>query len=258
MTKVAVKRDGNVGIINMESEKGFHIFSLELFDEMNKAVDELEADDDIRVLIITGEGNKAFMAGSDIKYMLSLSVDEGMHFTRVGVKFFRRLELLKKPVIAAINGYCFGGGVEMSVACDVRIASTKAVLDQPEVHIGIVPGFNGTQRLPRIIGQAYAKEMILTGAQYSADECYRMGLVNKVVEPEELMPAAIAMAKQIGANSPLALAYAKQAINRGLDMDIDDGIAYEELITYKCYATPDREEGMQAFVDKRDPEFKPY
>lgn len=254
MTKVLVQKKGHIATICMQTTKGLNIFSMDLFRDLNSVLDDLEEDEEIRVIIITGEG-RAFMAGSDIKYMLSLTAKEGMLFTRAGVRFFRRLERLKKTVIAAINGFCFGGGIELSLACDLRIAGSDAIFGQPEVHLGIVPGFNSTQRLPRLIGPGYAKELILTGAKITAKEAYRMGLLNKVVEPDVLMEEAYAWGETIAANSPMAVGMAKMAIDRGLEMGLDDGIAFEELIVEKCYSSPDRTEGMQAFVEKRNPEF---
>jgi enoyl-CoA hydratase len=256
MTNVAVEKRGAVGIMTLFSDKGLNIFSVELFEKMTNCVEELDADPEIRAIIITGEG-KAFMAGSDVKYMLRLNLEEGMFFTRVGVAFFRKLELLKKPVIAAINGYAMGGGTEMSMACDLRIASENAVFCQPEVGLGIIPGFNGTQRMVRLIGAGKAKELIFTARRISAQEAYQIGLVNRVVKPEALLDEAIEMANSIAANSPLAVSAAKQAINRGSETDMETGIVLEEMLTRQCYGSPDRVEGMTAFVEKRAAQFPP-
>lgn len=254
MTDIRVTKNGQVGVMTLFSEKGLNIFSIELLEKMTRCTDELDADQTVRVIVITGEG-KAFMAGSDVKYMLKLNVEEGMNFTRVGVNFFRKLELLRKPVIAAVNGYAMGGGTEMSMACDLRIASEKAVFCQPEVSLGIIPGFNGTQRMVRLLGPGKAKELILTAQKIDAQEAFRIGLVNKVVEPEKLLYEAIAMANQIAENSPLAVSAAKQAINRGAETDIETGIVLEEMLTRQCYGSADRVEGMSAFVEKRKTNF---
>ncbi|BDF59541.1 short-chain-enoyl-CoA hydratase [Christensenellaceae bacterium] len=256
MTDVTVQKQGPVGIMTLSSDKGLNIFSVELFEKMTACVDDLDADPNIRAIIITGEG-KAFMAGSDVKYMLQLDVEQGMYFTHVGVKFFRKLELLRKPVIAAVNGYSMGGGTEMSMACDIRIASSKAVFCQPETGLGIIPGFNGTQRMVRLLGPGKAKELIMTAERIDAQEACRIGLVNKVVEPEELLDEAIAMANRIAANSPMAVAAAKQAIGRGAETDLETGIVLEEMLTRQCYDSPDRVEGMTAFVEKRKADFPP-
>ncbi len=184
--------------------------------------------------------------------MKDLNEEEGKEFGLLGNKVFRRLENLDKPVIVAINGFALGGGCEISMACDIRIATTKAKFAQPEVGLGITPGFGGTQRLPRIVGPGKAKELIYTGDMIKADEALRIGLVNKVVEPENLMEEAMALAKKISNNAPIAVKLCKDAINRGMQVDIDSAVVIEAEDFGKCFATEDQTEGMSAFVERRE------
>ena len=182
--------------------------------------DRLEADKEIYVVILTGAG-RSFVAGADIAEMSRLDAEAGRAFGRLGAAVFRKIELSEKIVIAAVNGYALGGGCELAMACDIRIASVKAKFAQPEVGLGIIPGFSGTQRLPRLVGVGKAKELIYTGTPIDGTEAFRIGLVNKVTEPDQLMQEAKAMALTIASRSPLALKYAKEAINRGIETDID-------------------------------------
>jgi enoyl-CoA hydratase len=209
-----------------------------------------------RVLIITGDGEKSFVAGADISEMAHLNEEQGREFGRMGAQVFRKIELLPIPVIAVVNGFALGGGCELAMACDIRIASNKAKFGQPEVGLGIIPGFSGTYRLPKLIGQGYAKEMIYTGKAIRADEALRIGLVNAVYEPEELMERAMEMAQRILANAPLAISLAKQSINEGYDLDADAAIALENDLFGQCFSTADQKEGMDAFLNKRKPVFK--
>lgn len=208
-----------------------------------------------RVLVITGEG-KSFVAGADISEMASLGEAEGLEFGQFGSRVFKKIEDLEIPVIAAVNGFALGGGCELAMACDIRIASAKASFGQPEVNLGIIPGFSGTFRLAKIAGAAYAKELIYTGRRISAEEAARIGLVNKVVAPEELMDAAYALAEEILKSAPIAVKYAKMCINGNFGMNADGAIALENGYFAKCFATEDQKEGMAAFLGKRKPEFK--
>ena len=174
----------------------------------------------------------------------------------MGASVFRKIELLEKPVIAAVNGFALGGGCELSMACDIRIASSKAKFGQPEVGLGITPGFSGTQRLPRLVGIGKAKELIYTAAVINAEEAYRIGLVNAVVAPDELLDKALEMANAIATKAQLAVRYSKEAINRGIETDIETGIDIETSLFGMCFATADQKEGMEAFLQKRNPEFK--
>ena len=208
-----------------------------------------------RVLVITGEG-KAFVAGADISEMAHLSEEEGLAFGRLGARVFKKIEDLPFPVIAAVNGYALGGGCELSMACDIRIASAKARFGQPEVGLGIIPGFSGTYRLPKLVGQGIAKELIYTGKMIGADEALRIGLVNSVVPPEELPGAVDALVAAILKNAPIAVSYAKSCINENYDLDVDDSLALENQYFAKCFATDDQKEGMAAFLGKRPAVFK--
>ena len=198
---------------------------------------------------------KAFVAGADIAQMRDLTALEGRAMTIAGQNLMNQIEDLDKPVIAAVNGYALGGGCELAMACDIRIASAKAVFGQPEVNLGIIPGFGGTQRLARLIGRGHAKYYCMTAKNIKADEAYRIGLVEVVTEPENLMDTAIETAKLIMAKAPVAVSMAKRAINHGMDMDIKSAIAYEAEAYATSFGTQDRIEGMSAFLEKRKAEF---
>jgi enoyl-CoA hydratase len=209
----------------------------------------------VRVLVITGEG-KSFVAGADISEMAHLSEKEGLAFGHRGSQVFKRIEDLPFPVIAAVNGFALGGGCELAMACDIRIASAKARFGQPEVGLGIIPGFSGTYRLPKLVGQGIAKELIYTGKMIGADEALRIGLVNQVVAPEELAGAVDALVAAILKNAPIAVGFAKACINENYDLDVDESIALENRYFAKCFATDDQKEGMDAFLHKRPAVFK--
>lgn len=229
--------------------------NMAVLQDLEKVIQHLEENEDVHVVIITGAG-KAFVAGADIGEMLNKTADEGRLFGAYGSKVFSRIEGLSKPVIAAVNGFALGGGCELALSCDIRIASSRSKFGQPEVALGITPGFAGTQRLPRIIGRARAKEMILTGDMIDAVEAERIGLVNKVVSPDLLISSAEDMAKRIIKNGQLAVRYAKAAINEGIDIDITSGNTIETLYFGMCFATEDQKEGMEAFLNRRKAEFK--
>ncbi|GBG57379.1 short-chain-enoyl-CoA hydratase [Sporomusaceae bacterium FL31] len=219
--------------------------------ELDRLFDLLAQDDSVKVVIMTGSGTKSFVAGADITEMQSLSVEGGREWARLGQSVFNKIETLPKPVIAAINGFALGGGCELAMACDIRIASSKAKFAQPEVTLGITPGYGGTQRLPRLIGKGRAKELLFTGAMIDAAEAYRIGLVNQVVDPEELMSAARAMAGKIMQCAPFAVQMCKAAINNGVDDELDTGVVYEAEVFGLCFSTVDQKEGMAAFIEKR-------
>lgn len=222
--------------------------------EMDAFLDTLDPSR-TRVLVITGEG-KAFVAGADISEMAHLSEEEGLAFGRRGSAVFKKIEDLPFPVIAVVNGFALGGGCELAMACDIRIASAKARFGQPEVGLGIIPGFSGTYRLPKLVGQGIAKELIYTGKMIGADEALRIGLVNSVVQPEELAGAVDALVTSILKNAPIAVSYAKACINENYDLDVDESIALENQYFSKCFATGDQKEGMDAFLNKRPAVFK--
>lgn len=229
--------------------------NMEVLNELEIMIAHLEENEEVHVVILTGAG-KAFVAGADISEMSVKSADEGMKFGAYGSKVFRQIETLSKPVIAAVNGFALGGGCELALSCDIRIASEKSKFGQPEVSLGITPGFAGTQRLPRIIGRAKAKEMILTGDMINATEAEKIGLVNKVVSKESLIESAEEMARRILKNGQLAVRYSKAAINEGADLDFESGNNVEKIYFGMCFATEDQNEGMAAFLDRRKAEFK--
>ena len=216
----------------------------------------VKADSEIRALVITGSGEKAFVAGADIGEMSTLTVAEGEAFGKKGNDVFRALEVLPVPTIAAINGFALGGGCELSMSCDIRICSDTAVFGQPEVGLGITPGFGGTQRLARLVSPGMAKQLIYTAKNIKADEALRIGLVNAVYPAEELMAAAEKMAETIAKNAPIAVRACKKAINEGLELGMDDAIVLEEKLFGSCFETADQVEGMSAFLEKRKHE--PY
>ena len=250
-----LKFEHNEGItvLKISAPKSLNALNSTILKELDDFVGHLDAQ--TRVLIITGDGEKSFVAGADISEMAHLNEPQGQEFGRLGAQVFRRIELLPIPVIAAVNGFALGGGCELAMACDIRIASSKAKFGQPEVGLGIIPGFSGTYRLPKLIGQGYAKEMIYTGKVIRADEALRIGLVNAVYEPEELMGKAMEMAAMMLKNAAIAIRLAKQSINEGYDLDADAAIALENKLFGQCFATKDQKEGMDAFLNKRPAAF---
>lgn len=255
LSSLLFKKEGNIGILSINRPDALNALNSLVLDELNQAIDIIDKDQDIHVLILTGEG-RAFVAGADISEMKSMSPVEARIFAEKGMSVFRKIELMEKPVIAAINGFALGGGCELSMCADIRIASEKAKFGQPEVGLGITPGFAGTQRLSRLVGIGRAKELIYTCDIVGAEEAYRIGLVNKIVSPEELMDAAIEMATKIVSKSQLAVRYSKAAINRGIETDLDTGMSIEKDLFGLCFATEDQKEGMDAFLNKRKPEYK--
>ncbi|NCB41504.1 MAG: crotonase [Clostridia bacterium] len=255
MSMVKFERTENIGIIRINRPEAMNSLNEQVITELGAAVDLAEKDEAIRAIIITGEG-KAFVAGADISAMQPLDEKAGYAFGRLGQQVFRKIETMDKAVIAAVNGFALGGGCELAMACDIRIASENAKFGQPEVGLGITPGYSGTQRLPRLVGKAKAMELILTGNIIKAEAAESIGLVNKVVPQERLMEEALAMAKKIAGNAPVAVAYSKKAIQEGLEeADMDQAIQIEAVLFGECFATSDQKEGMGAFLEKRKPEF---
>ena len=255
MAFVEVSKQGHVGIVTMNRPETLNALSSAVFADLLKAFDVVENDEEIYVVVVTGAG-RSFVAGADISEMATMNVVEGKNFGDLGNQAMLRLERMEKPTIAAINGFALGGGCELSMACDIRIASEKAKFGQPEVGLGITPGFSGTQRLPRRVGVAKAKELIFSGRMIKADEAKEIGLVNAVYAPEALMDGALEMAKSFTKNAPIAVKYAKACIDRGMQMDIDGGIAVENELFAMCFATADQKEGMGAFLEKRPAAFR--
>ncbi len=248
------KKDG-IALLTIDKEKSLNALDSQVISELSEAVDNVACDKDVNVLIITGKA-RAFVAGADISYMQPLSVLEASKMAKTAMDVFRKIETLPIPVIAAINGFALGGGCELAMSCDIRLASTKAKLGQPEVGLGITPGYGGTQRLPRLVGMGKAKELIYTADIIDANEAHRIGLVDEVYEPEQLLDEAFKMANKIQSKSMLAVKAAKKAINTGMQVDIDSAMVIEESIFAGCFSTEDQKEGMSAFLEKRQPEFK--
>jgi enoyl-CoA hydratase/carnithine racemase len=225
-------------------------------EELGECLKAARHDDAVRVLILTGAGEKAFVAGADINELAKQTPVNGKEFALFGQEVIHRLETSGKPSIAAINGFALGGGCEVALACTMRIASKNAKLGQPEVKLGILPGYGGSQRLPRLCGKGVAQELILTGEMITADEALRIGLVNRVVELSELLATAEAIAKKIVANAPLAVKYAMEAVERGMEMPQEEGLFLEATLFGLCCATEDMREGTRAFLEKRPAKFE--
>ncbi len=255
LKNIEVKVEDRIAIVKMNRPKALNALNSDTLNELVSIFDTLKEDDSVLGVIVTGEG-KGFVAGADIVQMQPYKSIEGRSYADFAQGVFNKIEGLEKPVIAAVNGYALGGGSELALSCDIRIASTKAVFGQPEVGLGIIPCFGGTQRLPRLIGSGMAKEMIFTGRQVKSEEALAIGLVNKVVEPEVLIEESIKMMNDILKNASIAVGFAKVAINKGLEMDLQNGLELEKDVAALCFATDDKDEGMNAFVEKRKAIFK--
>ena len=242
-----LSNDGHICTIQINNPKALNALNSRILHEFNRALTVVENDKNNRVLIITGV-DKSFVAGADISEMVNLDETAGKAFGEFGSEIFRRIELLHIPVIASINGFALGGGCELALCCDIRIASENAKFGQPEVGLGITPGFSATQRLPRLVGLGKAKELIYTASIINADEALRIGLVNKVCTPETLEEETLKMAQKIASQAPIAVQYAKKAINEGMDKDIEAGIAIEVELFGHCFTKEDKKNGMQDFL----------
>jgi len=245
-----VDSDG-IAIVQINRPKALNALNAATVYELSSMFDDLAVNDAVKAIIVTGSGEKSFVAGADIVEMKTKTAIEGRRWGQLAQGVFNKIENIAKPVIAAVNGYALGGGCELSMACDIRIASEKAKFGQPEVSLGIPPGFGGTQRLPRLVGKGRAKQLLFTGDMIDAQEAYRIGLANEVVAPDDLIPAAKKMAQKIISRAPIAVQVCKSAVNEGMDVDLDSGIAYEAEVFGLCFATEDQKEGMTAFVEKR-------
>ena len=250
MEFITYEAEGQIGIITINRPKALNALNSTVLEELDKTLDAVDLQT-VRCLILTGAGEKSFVAGADIGEMSTLTKAEGEAFGKKGNDVFRKLETFPIPVIAAVNGFALGGGCEISMSCDIRICSENAVFGQPEVGLGITPGFGGTQRLARIVGTGKAKEMIYGARNIKAEEAYRIGLVNNVYPLEELMPAAKKLAATIARNAPIAVRNCKRAINEGLQVDMDQAVVIEEKLFGNCFETYDQKEGMAAFLEER-------
>ncbi len=248
---VLLQKEGNLAIVTMNRPKALNAINAETLEDLKTVIDEIEKDDNIFAVIVTGAGDKSFVAGADISQMKDETVLQARKFSLLGNRIFRKIETLGKPFIAAVNGFALGGGCELSMACDIRIASENAKFGQPEVTLGIIPGFGGTQRLARLVGMGRAKELIYSARNIDAEEAYRIGLVNKVVPQEKLMEEAKKLANQIAGRAPIAVKLSKKAINMGTQVDMDTAINIEGEIFGSCFATEDQKDAMTAFVEKR-------
>ena len=255
MEFIVYEQKGAYGIITISREKALNALNSQVLEELDATLDAVNLDE-VRALILTGAGQKSFVAGADIGEMSTLTKAEGEAFGKKGNDVFRKLETFPIPVIAAVNGFALGGGCEISMSCDIRLCSENAVFGQPEVGLGITPGFGGTQRLARIVGPGKAKQLIYTARNIKAAEAYRIGLVNEVYPLEELMPQAIKMAKGIAKNAPIAVRACKKAINEGLEVGMDEAIVIEEKLFGSCFETEDQKYGMAFFLDKNKEKVK--
>ena len=250
MSYVNIERRGHVGVLTIDRQEALNALNRAVLSDLDRAIDEMAADAEIYAIILTGAG-RAFVAGADISAMLDYTVVDGQSFSAFGNAVFLKLERLSKPVIAAVNGFALGGGCELCMACDIRLSSTKAKFGQPEVGLGITPGFGGTQRLPRIVGTSRAMELVLTGKVISASEARDMGLVSEVYSPEELLDKALELANAICVNAQIAVQASKRCIRRGMQTDIDTALALESEAFGVTCGTEDKREGMGAFLEKR-------
>ena len=251
MAYVRYETEGATGILTIDRPKALNALNSEVLDDLGAVLDGVDLET-IRVLILTGSGDKSFVAGADIGEMSTLSKEEGTAFGKKGNDLFRRIETFPIPVIAAINGFALGGGNEIAMSCDFRICSDNAVFGQPEVGLGITPGFGGTQRLARLVGPGMAKQLVYTARNIKADEALRIGLVNQVTTQEDLLPTAKKLAAVIAGNAPIAVRACKKAINDGLQQDMDQAVVTEENLFGSCFETEDQREGMANFLRKKD------
>jgi enoyl-CoA hydratase len=249
------KKDG-IATLTFNRPKALNALSSALFDELSEVLAKIETDADIRVLVLTGAGDKAFVAGADISELVTFNPLQAKAFSQRGHSLFFALEKLPIPVVAAVNGFALGGGLEVALSCDMIYASTKAKFGVPEITLGLIPGFGGTQRLPRVVGKNIAKEMIYTGKMIRAEKAAELGMVNKVCDPESLMDEVAKLAGSLAAKGSASLRGAKQAVNNGLNVDLVTGCAIEADAFGMCVSSQDAKEGTQAFLEKRKPDFK--
>ncbi|HDM67111.1 MAG TPA: crotonase [Thermoplasmatales archaeon] len=254
MGVIKVEKENHIAWITIDRPP-VNALNKETLLELREVVEKLEREEDVRVAVITGAG-KAFIAGADIKEMQDMTTLEAKEFAELGHSVFKAIRNSRIPYIAMVNGYALGGGCELVMNCDLVIASSKAILGQPEINLGICPGFGGTQNLPRIVGRLKAKELLLIGDNISAEEAERIGLVNKVVDPEKLREETKVIAEKIASKSPVQTMFIKTLVNKGLDMDLESACMFEVTVFANGFSTEDQKEGMKAFLEKREPVFK--
>ncbi len=253
---IRFEKKNQIAYITIDRPKVLNALNMATMQELKQAFAAIKDDDEVRVVILTGAGEKAFVAGADIGELSQHSPVSAKEYTHKGQATVDAIENLGKPVIACVNGFALGGGCELAMACTMRLASENAKLGQPEVKLGLIPGYGGTQRLPRLVGKGIAMQLVLTGEMISAQEAHRIGLVNEVIPAGELIARAEAIAAKIIANAPLAIQYAMEAVNRGLDLPLADGLFLEATLFGVCCATEDKNEGTKAFLEKRPAQFK--
>jgi enoyl-CoA hydratase/carnithine racemase len=249
-------KKGPIAYVTVNRPKVLNALNMATMEELRAAFHDLKNDSAVRVAILTGAGDKAFIAGADIAELAKHDAVSAKEYTHRGQSVLNLIENLGKPVIACLNGFALGGGCEVAMACTMRLASENAKLGQPEVKLGIIPGYGGTQRLPRLVGKGIAMQMVLAGEMISAKEAHRIGLVNEVTTPTELIPRAEAISQKIIANAPLAVQYAMEAVNKGMEMTLAEGLYLEAVLFGVCCATEDKKEGTTAFLEKRAAQFK--
>jgi len=255
LTNLLYKVDGKIAEVTINRPQVLNTLSYQVLEELLGLLQDVALNSEIKVLIITGSGSKAFIAGADIGEMQSYSILEAKKFSKLGQQVFLTLENLNQVTIAAVNGYALGGGCELSLSCDIRFASENAKFALPEVKLGIIPGFGGTQRLPRLIGSGIAKELIFSGEIIDVQEAYRIGLVNKIFNQEDLLAKTWEYAEKVCSNGTYAVSLAKSVINYGLNKDLENACNYEAQVFSECFITKDHKEGINAFLEKRSPEF---
>lgn len=255
MNNIRLEKEGGVAVVTIDRPKALNALNYDTLMELQCCFHELRLDREIGAVILTGGGEKAFVAGADISYMQNLNSLEGAEFGRLGHEVMGAVENLPQPVIAAVNGFALGGGCELALSCDIRVASDNAKFGQPEVNLGVIPGFGGTQRLPRLVGKGMACELLFTGDMIDAQEALRIGLVNRVVSGDTLLETCRQMAGKIISKGPVAIRLCKEAVNNGMQMDLARANQYEAVQFGQCFASPDQEEGMSAFLEKRPAKF---
>lgn len=253
---ILLKQEGAIATVTINRPKALNALNQQTLEELLQCFTAISGDSSVRVVIVTGSGEKAFVAGADISSMQALDAMAGKKFGSLGHKVMDTIADIPQPVIAAVNGFALGGGSELALACDMRFASTNAKFGLPEVTLGVIPGFGGTQRLPRLIGKGLASELLFSGNMIDAEEAYRIGLVNRVVDQENLLTACIELAETIAARGPGAVRLCKESVKNGLEMDLKRGCAYEKDLFALCFATEDQKEGMAAFLEKRKANFQ--
>jgi enoyl-CoA hydratase len=254
--KVSVEVREAIAIVTINRPKALNALDNEILDQLKKRLGELKVDSGIAAIVLTGAGDKAFVAGADIRQLHGLTPAEGKSVSRRGQSVMQTIEEFPKPVIAAVNGFCLGGGFEVALACHLRLAGTSAKFGLPEVKLGLIPGYGGTQRLSRLVGRGVALEMILTGEMISAEKAFETGIVNRLAEDDSLIDESLKLASKIVANSPAAVKCCLEAVNSGAQMPLAEGLDLESALFGLCFATEDAEEGISAFLEKRKPNFQ--